>query len=523
MIIMEKILKALSKFKINQNDYEFYGKKIVKIDYEKYMKDNKGKLILMTSINPTPAGEGKTTTAIGLADGLQYIGKNVILALREPSLGPVFGRKGTATGGGESEVIPMDEINLHFTGDFHAITTANNLISAQIDSEVYWNTDLKIDSNKVVWKRCMDVNDRALRRIELKIGSKISRTEEFTITAASNMMTILSLSKNIKDLRERLDNSLIAYNLNGKEVYLRELNITGSLMAILKKAIQPNLVLTKYDTPTLVHCGPFANIATGTNSIISTKLGLSLANYCIVESGFGSDLGFEKYMNVINNDNDLIPDCTVMVVTLRALNLHNDFENNFDHLEKHLKHITQYNLNLIVAINFIQGDSEEQLGILKRWLDENKYNWEMNKAYTDGAKGAENLAQKVVELCEIKQNFKKLINSNETIEEKIEKVVKNFYYLKTFKITKNAQEKINAIKKTKYSQLPICMVKSSNSIDGNDLKEPNYEMIIKDVNVNTGAKFILVYTNNVMSMPGLNKNPNSKDIDLENGIIVGLK
>ncbi|AUM62399.1 formate--tetrahydrofolate ligase [Spiroplasma monobiae] len=520
---MEKILKALDMLKIDKNDYEFYGKNIVKIDYEKYMNNNKGKLILMTSINPTPAGEGKTTTAIGLADGLNYINKKTVLALREPSLGPVFGRKGTATGGGESEVIPMDDINLHFTGDFHAITTANNLISAQIDSEIYWNTDIKIDPNNVVWKRCLDLNDRALRKAEIKISSKISRTEEFTITAASNMMTILSLSKSINDLRERLDNSLIAYNKEGKEIYLKELKITGSLMAILKNAIKPNLVLTKYDTPTLIHCGPFANIATGTNSIISTNLGLSLGDYCIVESGFGSDLGFEKYINVVNQDNDLIPDCTVMVVTLRALNLHNDFENKFDHLEKHLKHITQYNLNLVVAINFIEGDDEKQLSTLKEWLDKNNYEWEMNEAYTKGASGAEKLAIKVSEICEKQQTFKKLIDSNETIEEKISKVIKNFYYLNDFKISEKAQMKIKEISKTMYSNLPICMVKSSNSIDGNDANENNYEMIIKDINVNTGAKFILAYTNNVMSMPGLNKDPNSKDIDLESGKVTGLK
>ncbi|AGR41852.1 formate--tetrahydrofolate ligase [Spiroplasma diminutum CUAS-1] len=520
---MEKILKVLDKLKIDENDFEFYGKNIAKINYEKYMNNKKGKLILMTSINPTPAGEGKTTTAIGLADGLNYIGKNTILALREPSLGPVFGRKGTATGGGESEVVPMADINLHFTGDFHAITTANNLISAQIDSEIYWNTDLNIDPNRIVWKRCLDLNDRALRQTEIKINSKISRLEEFTITAASNMMTILSLSKSIEDLRIRLDNSLIAYDKKNKEIYLKELNITGSLMAILKNAVNPNLVLTKYDTPTLIHCGPFANIATGTNSIISTNLGLSLADYCIVESGFGSDLGFEKYMNVINEDNDLIPDCTVMVVTLRALNLHKDFDNNFDHLNKHLKHIRQYNLNLIVAINFIEGDNEEQLDILKEWLNNNNYSWEMNEAFTKGAKGAENLAKKVAEICDFTQNINRLINKNDQIEDKIEKVVKNFYYLDNFILSNEAKEKIEEIKNTEYKNLPICMVKSSNSIDGNDNNETNYELVIKNVSVNSGAKFILAFTNNVMSMPGLNKTPNSKDIDLENGLVTGLK
>ncbi|AKX34555.1 formate--tetrahydrofolate ligase [Spiroplasma litorale] len=520
---MENIKKILQNFKIQESDYSIYGENIAKINITKNDLSKKGKLILMTSINPTPAGEGKTTTAIGLSDGLNLIGKKAILALREPSMGPVFGRKGTATGGGESEVLPVDDINLHFTGDIHAITAANNLISATIDSEIYWKSNLNIDHNKVVWKRCIDLNDRALRDIEIKISKTISRKEHFTITAASNIMTILSLSIDENDLRWRLENALVAYSKDGKEIFVKDLKIVGALMIILKDAIKPNIVKTKYNTPSLIHCGPFANIATGTNSIISTKLGLSLGDYCVVESGFGSDLGFEKFMNVINYHNDLIPDCVVLVVTIRALNLHNDFENNFKHLEQHLKHVSLYNLNLVVAINFISGDDNEQLKKLKHWLEENNYNYEMNEAYTNGAEGAKKLAIKVDEIANKKFSFKRLINDNDSIEEKIKKVVNNFYYLTNFTFSDKATEKLEDIKKTAYKNYPVCMVKSFASIDGNDAKLENYNLEIKDLEVNTGAKFIVVYTNQVMSMPGLNKEPNSKDMDLINNIVVGLK
>ncbi|AGR40863.1 formate--tetrahydrofolate ligase [Spiroplasma taiwanense] len=521
---MEKIKKILNKLKINDDDLKFYGNNITKIDYENYFcNKKKGKLILMTSINPTQAGEGKTTTAIGLADGLNYLKKSVILALREPSIGPVFGRKGTATGGGESEIEPMSEINLHFTGDIHAISTANNLVSATIDSEIYWNSKLNFDSNRIVWKRCLDLNDRALRNMEIQISKNVSRKEEFTITAASNMMTILSLSKSEEDLRDRINDSLIAYDKNGEPIFLKSLEITGSLMVLLKDAIKPNFVLTKNDTPALVHCGPFANIATGTNSIISTNLALNLADYCIVESGFGSDLGFEKYMNIINNENDLIPDCVVMVITLRALNLHKDFENNFTHLEQHLKHVRLYNLNLVVAINFINGDSEKQLIALQDWLTKNNYEWELNEAYNKGPIGAVNLANRVIENSNRQFKFKTLINSQDSIKEKIKKIVNNFYYLNEINYTENAENSISQINLSKYKEYPICMVKSSNSIDGNDFNQKNYKLIIDKVIVNSGARFILVFTNNVMSMPGLNKNPNSKIIDLVNKKVCGLK
>ncbi|ASP28661.1 formate--tetrahydrofolate ligase [Spiroplasma corruscae] len=520
---MEKIMEVLQSFNLKESDYNLYGKNIAKVNASNIKVNKKGKLILMTSINPTPAGEGKTTTAIGLSDGLNLIGKKTILALREPSMGPVFGRKGTATGGGESEVLPVEDINLHFTGDIHAITTANNLISATIDSEIYWKSKLNIDPSKVVWKRCLDLNDRALREIEISINKTIKRKEQFTITAASNIMTILSLSTNEKDLRNRLNEALVGYTFDGKEVFVKDLAIVGTLMVILKEAMKPNLVLTKYGTPSFIHCGPFANIATGTNSIISTNLGLTLGDYCVVESGFGSDLGFEKFMNVINYYNDLIPSCVVLVITLRALNLHKDFENDFKHLEQHLKHITSYNLNLVVAINVIDGDNDNQLKELKDWLSRKNYFYEVNEAYEKGASGAKKLAEKVNEVANMEFTFKKLINNNDPIDLKIEKVIKNFYYLENFKISETASAKINNLKNSKYKDYPICMVKSFSTIDGNDLKSDFYTMEVKDLEVNTGARFIVVYTNKVMSMPGLNKEPNSKRIDLVNDLVVGLK
>ncbi|WP_146638167.1 formate--tetrahydrofolate ligase [Spiroplasma clarkii] len=357
---MQVIINELKKLKISESDFEFYGRDIVKIDPKPYETlPKKGKLILMTSINPTAAGEGKTTTAIGLTDGLNLLGHQTVLALREPSLGPVLGRKGTATGGGESVVVPEAKINLHFTGDLHAISTANNLISAAIDNEIYWKSDLEIDENQVIWKRTIDLNDRSLRTIEQKISKSISRIDEFSITAASNMMTILTLAKNAQDLKVRIDNAMVAYDKKGKPVFVKDLQVTGAVLAVLNEAAKPNFVLTKYNSPTLIHCGPFANISIGTNSLISTSLGLKLADYTVIESGFGSDLGFEKFMNLVNLQADLIPDCVVMVVTLRALKLHNDFKNDFKHLEQHLKHVKLYNLNLVVAINFIDGDNKK--------------------------------------------------------------------------------------------------------------------------------------------------------------------
>ncbi|QGS51609.1 formate--tetrahydrofolate ligase [Spiroplasma tabanidicola] len=521
---MTKIINVLNGLNIKNEDYEFYGPDIVKIDYSKYQNiKNKGKLILLTSINPKPSGEGKTTTAIGLTDGLNLIGKKAILALREPSLGPVFGAKGTATGGGESEVFPVDKINLHFTGDIHAITAANNLISSVIDNEIYWGNKKNIDLNRIVWQRCLDLNDRALRKVELEIKKNIKRKESFNITAASNMMTILCLSKNTYDLQERLENTIVAYDIHGKELLIKDFEVVGSVMVLIQNVIKPNLVLTKYNSPSLIHLGPFANIAIGTNSMISTNLALKLGDYAIVESGFGSDLGFEKFMNVINFDNDLIPDCVIMVVTIASLRMHDDFTNNFIHLEQHLKHIELYNLNLIVALNVMKGDTKEEFDLITNWLNKNNYIWEQNEAYEKGPEGAKKLANRVVEVTKNKKQVKWLINNNDTIEQKIQKIAKNFYYLDEVTFSDNSIKKIKELAKSKYSNLPICMVKEHSKIDGNTQNIKNYKLNIRNMELNSGGRFILAYTNSVFSMPGLGKDANYKYINLINNKVKGLK
>ncbi|QBQ07381.1 formate--tetrahydrofolate ligase [Spiroplasma gladiatoris] len=521
---MKKIASILESFNIDKDDYEFYGKDIVKIDFTKYQNlKKKGNLILITSINPKPSGEGKTTTAIAITDGLNLIGKKAMIALREPSLGPVFGAKGTATGGGESEVLPVERINMHFTGDLHAITSANNLISAVIDNEIYWGTKLNIDINRIVWKRCMDLNDRALRNVEVQIKKNIKRKDKFTITAASDMMTILCLSKNMEDLKTRLENTIVAYDVEGKEIFLKDLNVVGSVLALLVDAIKPNLVLSKYNSPSLIHLGPFANIAIGTNSIISSQLALKLADYAIVESGFGSDLGFEKFMNVVNYDKDLIPDCVVMVVTIASLRLHDDFINNFYHLEQHLKHVELYNLNLVVAINVMNGDSQEEVDLLTKWLTKNNYSFERNNGYLEGPQGSKKLAQKIVEICDNKKNIKWLINKEDSLETKIKKVINNFYYLKDYDFSENVLNKLKILNNSKYANLPICMVKEHSKIDGNIANLENYKIMIRDIELNSGAQFILVYTNSVFSMPGLSKEANFKDINVDNNKITGLK
>lgn len=521
---MNQIVDMLNKLNLKNKDYDLYGNNIAKININTQLFSNKkGKLILLTSINPTPAGEGKTTTAIGLVDGLNLLNKQAVLALREPSLGPVFGQKGSASGGGESVVIPEEKINLHFTGDNHAITSANNLISSAIDNEIYWKSSLDIDPQRIIWKRCLDLNDRSLREVEIKVSKTITRKEQFTITAASSMMTILTLSISEADLRERIETSLVGYSKTGKEIFVSDLKITGAVMALLKDVIKPNFVLTKYNSPVLIHCGPFANISIGTNSILSTKLALSLADYAVIETGFGSDLGFEKFMNLINGSVDLIPDCVVMVVTLRALQLHNDFQNNFAHLHQHLKHIKLYNLNLVVAINYIEGDDIVQLQQLQDWLTKNNFFWAVNKAYTDGPVGAVDLASLVIKQADVKIEYKRLINTTDSITKKIEKIVKHFYYLNKVVFSDKAKKIIDEIIDTKYEKYPICIVKSHASIDGNDYDIKDYQLKIENIEINTGGRFILVYTNKIFTMPGLNKNPNYQNIDLINDEIIGIK
>lgn len=520
---MEKISNFLKEYNLKDFDYELYNDKILKINFKNFSKfPKKGKLILFTAINPTKYGEGKTTCCIGIADAFTSIGKKTMLALREPSMGPVFGSKGTATGGGECIIMPEDVINLNFTGDIHAITSANNLISSAIDSHIYWKNKLDIDIDTISWQRCLDVNDRALREVEIRIAKNIYRKESFRITAASDIMTILSLSKDENDLRERLNNVVFALDKNGKELKLSQLKIVGSVMAILKKAIYPNLVFTKYNTPSLVHCGPFANIATGTNSLIATSLALKLADFVVTECGFGSELGFEKFINVVNKDREFLPDVVCLVATVRALKLNNDYENNFSHLSNHIKNITQNNLNIVVIINVFQDDKDDDLNSLKLFLEEENINFGFNYSYTKGPKGAIDIVQKIMNVINNNKDFNPVLKQEMSLIKKIKVICNNYYHQKNIFISTDVENKIKEYN-LKYKNWPVVFAKSQNSIDGNDKHMDNYKINISDLKINTGGKFIIVLTNKMLLMPGLPEKPNYEDIDLVDDSIVNLK
>jgi formate--tetrahydrofolate ligase len=522
---MEKFKEMIDKFNILAPSMEPFGKNIYKINPQFYQAQKPdGKLVILTSINPTTHGEGKTTCAIGLADGLNAIGKKAILALREPSMGPVFGRKGTATGGGECLLEPSEKINLHFTGDLHAITSANNLIAAVIDSHLYWGNALNID--KITWPRCLDVNDRALRGMEIEIKKNQTRNASFVITAASKMMAILSLASGEADLRERLNETIFAIDSHGNPLYLKQLDVVGSAMAILSDAIKPNLVATKYLSPALIHCGPFANIATGTNSIIATKLAKRIGNIVISETGFASELGYEKFVNVVSQQHSIIPDCVGLVVTVRALKEHNDFENDFTLLDKHIKNVIKTSSNLIVIVNVFADDGTEDLQKLCAYLEARKVPFAKNTSYVEGPKGAEGLAKKVVAILENKNVFKSPVAEVVGIENKIKTIAKEFYYVNDVEFTDEAKEHIAMIKKIDqkiYENWPIIIAKSPITIDGNDKKIENYVFKISQVEINTGAKFVLALSDQVIMLPGLPKDGNYININLEDGQIKNLK
>ncbi|WP_342269086.1 formate--tetrahydrofolate ligase [Spiroplasma endosymbiont of Aspidapion aeneum] len=506
---MIDLLNLINKWKIDKNNLIPYGQSF-KLKHQSYVNNGKkGKLILTTSINPTKSGEGKTTVSIGIGDALTNLGKKAMLALREPSIGPVFGQKGTATGGGESRLEPYDDINLHFNGDMYAIEMANNLISSIIDNHIYWKTDLDINHNLVTWKRTSNLNDRSLRKVDIKISKFITRCEEFVITPACDIMNIMTICEDINDFKNKLENSTIGFNNQGNELFVKDLKITGSILSILKDAFNPNIVKSAYNTLSLIHCGPFANISVGTNSIISTKIALSLSDYTITECGFGSDLGFEKYMNLINfNKQNLIPDCVVLVVTIKALLEHNDFENNFKFLKRHIQNIKQFNLNMIVAINKFSGfkDKEEEL---EEWLVNNNIDYEYCSAYTDGPIGATKLSKKIIKLCDNKVDIKTVVSKDNSIEEKIALISKNFYDIDEIIYSDISQKKLlEFAKKKDQNFLPICIVKSPTTLSGNN----ENKIVINDIIINKGAGFVLVYLNNIFSMPGLNKNPNAEKI-----------
>ena len=541
---LKSIVEVAKTLDINEDDLELYGKYKAKISDNVYetLKDKKdGKLVLVTAINPTPLGEGKTTMSIGLADGLRKIGKKSILALREPSLGPVFGMKGGATGGGHSQIAPMEDINLHFTGDIHAITTANNLLSAMIDNHIYFGNELKI--KRVVWKRCVDLNDRQLRVVNTGLSEEknvVPRVDGFNITVASEIMAIFCLAKDINDLKRRLGNIIIGYNEDDKPVTARDLKAEGSLTVLLKDAIKPNLVQTLEHTPAIVHGGPFANIAHGCNSIIATKLALKLADYTITEAGFGADLGAEKFLDIKCKTAEIKPDVVVCVATLKALKYHGGLskeelkDENIDALDrgcnnlfKHIENLKdKYGLNVVIAINKYVTDSEKEIEYLQEKLKEKDVNLSLVESWEHGGEGATDLAKKVVDLAEKPSKFNNIYEIEDEIETKIEKLSKSIYGAEGIEISEEAQKEIDFIKKIGYNNLPICIAKTQYSFsdDPKNLEclEP-FKIHVQEIRLNAGAEFIVVITGKIFTMPGLPKVPAAENIDIdEDRNIVGI-
>ena len=521
--------------KINVEKYlESYGKYKGKIDFSKVETSSKGKLILVTAISPTPYGEGKTTVSIGLNDALRKLGKNSIAVLREPSLGPVFGIKGGATGGGYAQVVPMEEINLHFTGDFHAITSSNNLISAAIDNHLYFGNKLSIDSDQVCFHRCLDVNDRALRHVKLQ-----NRDESFNITAASEIMSILCLAKDLNDLKTRLGSILIAFNTKKEPIYVKDLKLEGALTVLLKDAIKPNLVQSLENNPIIIHGGPFANIAHGCSSVIATNLGLKVADYVITEAGFGSDLGAEKFFDIKCRSASLKPAAVVLVVTIKALkhqgriikeNIQKEslegIKKGLSNLEAHLENIGKFTKNIVVCLNQYHTDTKAEIEIVQRFVQEKNYAFATTTSYQDGGEGSINLAQEVIKLCNRNNDFQLLYSSHLSFLEKIEKLAYEIYHATSIKISDEVKEKLKMYEQMGYQDFPICIAKTQYSISDNPnlLGYPkDYELKVDDVNIYTGAKFIVVYLGNIMTMPGLPLHPNYEQIDIDNkGNIKGL-
>ena len=541
---LEPITKIAEKLNIGEEYLETYGKYKAKISNKLYneLKDKEnGKLILVTAINPTPLGEGKTTISIGLADGLSTIGKKSILALREPSLGPVFGVKGGATGGGYAQVAPMEDINLHFTGDIHAITAANNLLAAMIDNHIYWGNELGFD--RIIWKRCVDLNDRQLRKVECGLSGEkrvVPRQDGFDITVASEIMAILCLSKDIEDLKARIGNIIVGYNKNDEPIRAKQLKAEGSLAVLLKDAINPNLVQTIENTPALIHGGPFANIAHGCNSIIATKLALKLGEYVVTEAGFGADLGAEKFLDIKCRTAGLKPDAVVCVATMKALKYHGGVpkddikKENMEALEKGvhnlLRHVdnikNKFGLNVIVAINRFLEDTDKEIEFLQSKLQEKGINMSLVEAWGKGGKGAADLATKVVELCEKKTELNYTYALEDSIKEKIEKIATKIYGAEGVEYTEESLKTIEQIEKLGYSNLPVCIAKTQYSFSDDpknlECKDP-FKIHVKDVILKTGAGFIVVITGSIMTMPGLPKVPAAEAIDIqENGEIVGI-
>lgn len=543
---MEPIVKIAEKLNLNEDDIELYGKFKCKISLDVLDKNkNKedGKLVLVTAINPTPAGEGKSTVTVGLGQALCKTGKKAIIALREPSLGPVFGVKGGAAGGGYSQVVPMEDINLHFTGDMHAITTANNLLCAAIDNHIHQGNVLRIDSRRIIFKRVMDMNDRALRNIVVGMGGKVNgflREDGFMITVASEIMAILCLATSLSDLKERMGNILIAYDLDGNPVYAKQLEVQGAMALLMKDAVKPNLVQTLENTPAIIHGGPFANIAHGCNSIVATKMALKLGEVVVTEGGFGADLGAEKFLDIKCRYGDLNPNCIVVVATMRALKHHGGVKKEelnipdvealargIVNLEKQIENMKKYNVPVVVAINKFVTDSEEEIQFIKDFCEKLNVRVALSDVWAKGGEGGLELANIVNEVLDNEQsNFKVLYDENNSVKDKILTIAREIYGARDVVYTPAANRQIAELEKFELDKLPICMAKTQYSLSDNPTllgRPENFDITVKEVRVSNGAGFIVVLTGDIMTMPGLPKVPAANRMDiLENGEIIGL-
>ena len=541
---LEKIDKVSEKLGILEEELETYGKYKAKISLDtfKRLKDKKdGKLILVTAINPTPLGEGKTTMAIGLADGLQRIGKKSVLALREPSLGPVFGIKGGATGGGYSQVAPMEDINLHFTGDIHAITSANNLLSAIIDNHIYFGNELGFD--RVTWRRCVDLNDRQLRKVETGLSGEknvVPREDGFDISVASEIMAIFCLATDLEDLKRRIGNIIVGYTKDDKPITARDLKAEGAMTVLLKDALNPNLVQTLEHTPAIIHGGPFANIAHGCNSIIATKMALKLGDYVITEAGFGADLGAEKFLDIKCRKAEIKPDAVVCVATIKALKYHGGMpkdeikneniealERGFNNLLRHVDNLkNKYGLNVIVAINKYTHDTEREIEFLRNKLKEYDIELSLVESWEKGGEGATDLAEKIVKLTEKNSKLNYAYNLNKNIKEKINDVATKIYGAEGVEFSQEAEEMISRIEKMGYGNLPVCIAKTQYSFSDDpknlECTEP-FKIHVKEIILKSGAEFVVAITGKIMTMPGLPRVPAAEQIDLDaDGNIVGI-
>lgn len=543
---IKPISDIAEKLGISADELEFYGKYKAKLPLsllKKYENKEDGKLILVTAINPTPAGEGKTTVTVGLGEAMNRIGKKAVIALREPSMGPVFGIKGGAAGGGYAQVIPMEDINLHFTGDMHAITAANNLLCAIIDNHIQQGNELRIDPRRILFKRCLDMNDRALRNVVIGLGGKVNgvpREDGFMITVASEIMAILCLSSGIKDLKDRLGSILTAYTYDGTPVYARDLNAVGSMAALLKDAIKPNLVQTLENTPALMHGGPFANIAHGCNSVTATRLALKLGDYCITEAGFGADLGAEKFLDIKCRCAGLKPSCVVIVATIRALKYNGGvpktelskenivaLKNGIVNLETHIENMRKYGLPVVVAINRFATDTEAEIETIEAFCREKDVPVSLTEVFARGGEGGKELAEKVVKTIETKEaHFKPIYDEKLSIKEKLNVLAKEIYRAGDVVFTSNAEKAISEIEKLGKYKLPICVAKTQYSLsdDPQKLGSPKgFTLTVRDVRLSAGAGFIVALTGDIMTMPGLPKQPAAYKIDVDDdGNVSGL-